>query len=227
MIAGLTVVRNKLARRCKLSVNAVHGTVRLVVPPRVRLADALGWAEQHREWIAEQRERLPRPRPFVAGATVPFGDELLTIDWREERPRRVQRVDGSLVCGGPAEGLSRRIEAWLKREALATLSRETADVAARIGVAVRQVAVGDARGRWGSCSGDGVIRYSWRLILAPAFVRRSTVAHEVAHRVHLDHSPRFHRLAAELEDRDPAESRAWLARNGAALHWIGRAAPEA
>ena len=220
---GLTVVRHPRARGCRLRLDVVSGTVRLTVPPRFPIARALGWAEQHREWIAAQQERLPRPRPFVAGAAVPFAGEMLTIDWQAERPRRVERVGDRLLCGGPAEGLARRVEAWLKRQALALLSVETAEMANRIGVSVRQVAIGDARGRWGSCSRDGAIRYSWRLILAPAFVRRSTVAHEVAHRVHMDHSPRFHRLAAELDDRDPAESRAWLMRNGAALHWIGRA----
>ena len=206
-----------------MRLDLVSGMVRLTVPPRFPIARALGWAEQHRDWITAQQKRLPRPRPFVAGAAIPFAGEMLTIDWQAERPRRVERVGDRLLCGGPVEGLARRVEAWLKRQALILLSVETAELAGRIGVSVRQVAVGDARGRWGSCSRDGAIRYSWRLIMAPAFVRRSTVAHEVAHRVHMDHSPRFHRLAAELDDRDPAESRAWLTRNGAALHWIGRA----
>ena len=222
MIDGLTVVRNARARGVRLRVDAVRGTVRLTIPPRYSLAKAIGWAEQHRGWIAEQQQQLPRARPFVPGATIPFGDELLTVDWREERSRRVERIADRLVCGGPITGVARRIESWLKREALALLSVETAEMAARIGVSISQVAVGDARSRWGSCNRSGVIRYSWRLILAPSYVRRSTVAHEVAHRVHMDHSPRFHRLAAELDDRDPAESRRWLQRNGTSLHWIGR-----
>lgn len=162
------------------------------------------------------------PRPFAPGATVPFGDDVLTIVWDEAGPRRVSRVGDRLCCGGPREGLAARVTAWLRREALRVLSAETAEFAARAGVAVAKVAVGDTRSRWGSCASSGTIRYSWRLILAPAFVRRATVAHEVAHRVHMNHGPGFHRLLAALDERAPCESSAWLRANGAALHWVGR-----
>src|SRR5204863_125476 len=101
-------------------------------------------------------------------------------------------------------------------------SEETAEYAERAGVTVTKVSIGDPRGRWGSCASSGQIRYSWRLLLAPSHVRRSTVAHEVAHRIHMNHSPAFHRVVAELYEGDPERARAWLRRNGAALHWYGR-----
>jgi predicted metal-dependent hydrolase len=87
-----------------------------------------------------------------------------------------------------------------------------------------RVGIGDPVSRWGSCSGSGTIRYSWRLILAPDFVRRATVAHEVAHLVHLDHGPDFHALVTRLLAEDPRPARTWLRRHGAALHRVGRAA---
>ena len=88
---------------------------------------------------------------------------------------------------------------------------------------MRRIGVGDARSRWGSCSTGGDIRYSWRLILAPPEVRRATVAHEVAHRLHMNHGPDFHAAVAHLFGRDPAPERRWLREHGAALHAIGRA----
>ena len=102
------------------------------------------------------------------------------------------------------------------------LASDTAHYAAKAGVSVTKVAIGDARGRWGSCAVDGVIRYSWRLILAPGWVRRATVAHEVAHRVHMNHGPAFHALVAQLYEGDPTPARAWLRAHGAGLHWVGR-----
>lgn len=110
---------------------------------------------------------------------------------------------------------------WLKAHARDLLGRETAEFAAKAGVAVARVGIGDPVSRWGSCSAGGAIRYSWRLILAPDFVRRATVAHEVAHRVHLNHGPAFHALVEELLGADPRPARAWLKREGAALHRIG------
>ncbi|CAN5835018.1 SprT family zinc-dependent metalloprotease [soil metagenome] len=220
--SGVEVVRNARARRAKLSVDPASGRVRLTLPLRAPVKPALLWAEGQQAWIAAQRARLPRPRPLVPGALVPFGDAMLTIEWREDMPRRIERDGDMLLCGGPRDGLSRRIEAWLKREALRILSAETAEFAALAGVDVTRVAVGDPRGRWGSCASSGSIRYSWRLILAPDFVRRATVAHEVAHRVHMNHGPEFQALVNRLDESDPARSRAWLRANGAALHWVGR-----
>ena len=130
--------------------------------------------------------------------------------------------DGALACGGPVDQFPVRIERWLKREALRTLTEDTAHYAAKAGVAVTNVAIGDPKARWGSCSGTGTIRYSWRLLLAPGFVRRATVAHEVAHRVHMHHGPAFHALVADLFEGDPDDARRWLRAEGAALHWYGR-----
>ncbi len=127
-----------------------------------------------------------------------------------------------LTCGGPIEQFPARIERWLKREALRLLTEDTAHYAAKAGVTVAQVAVGDPKARWGSCSSSGTIRYSWRLLLAPGHVRRATVAHEVAHRVHMHHGPAFHALVATLFEGDPDAARRWLRAEGAALHWFGR-----
>ncbi|KQN81203.1 M48 family metallopeptidase [Sphingomonas sp. Leaf62] len=128
-----------------------------------------------------------------------------------------------LTCGGPIEQFPARIERWLKREAHRLLAEDTAHYAAKAGVTVAQVAIGDPKARWGSCSSTGTIRYSWRLLLAPGFVRRATVAHEVAHRVHMHHGPAFHALVADLFEGDPDTARRWLRAEGAALHWFGRA----
>src|SRR3546814_14832740 len=89
-------------------------------------------------------------------------------------------------------------------------------------VTVGRIGGGDPVSRWGICSESGTIRYSWRLVLAPEWVRRATVAHEVAHRDHMDHGPDFHALVERLLEADPTPARLWLRRNGAGLHRIGR-----
>ncbi|WP_137897565.1 SprT family zinc-dependent metalloprotease [Sphingomonas sp. 2SG] len=216
------VVRHPTARRIRLSLDPASGRARLVVPKRAALKPALAWAQGKTEWIAQQRARLPQPRPFVPGMAMTVADQVLTIGWQPGSRRRVE-VDGDILSlSGPLDTLPRRVETWLKRQALDLLTRETADYAAKAGVTVARVAIGDARGRWGSCAHDGAIRYSWRLILAPGWVRRATVAHEVAHRVHMNHAPVFHALVARLYGEDPTPARAWLRDHGAALHWVGR-----
>lgn len=219
---AIDIVRHPRARRPKLSVDPVRGVIRLTIPKRAPLAPALRWADQQAAWIAAQRAAMPSPRPFVPGARVPFGDATLTIDWEPARSQRVVREGDRLILGGPADTVGRRVTSWLKRSALALLSEETTAFAAMAGVSVSQVAIGDPRGRWGSCAASGVIRYSWRLVLAPDLVRRATVAHEVAHRVHMNHGPQFHALVSQMTGGNDVVARRWLRRHGAELHWFGR-----
>lgn len=221
-MSELEIVRHPRARTLRLSLDPVTGRARLTLPRRAALGPALAWAEGKKGWLAAQQARLPEARPFVPGAVLPVADEMLTIAWQAGARRGVRREGNILAVEGPVETLPRRVEAWLRGEALAVLSRETAEFAALAGVAISRVAVGDAKGRWGSCASSGVIRYSWRLLLAPGGVRRATVAHEVAHRVHMNHGPAFHALVAELFGADPTPARAWLRRHGAGLHWFGR-----
>jgi len=134
----------------------------------------------------------------------------------------VRQEPGRLVLGGPLESLEPRLLRWLKQEAKRVLDSETREYAAKANVTVTRVGVGDTLSRWGSCSSSGAIRYSWRLILAPDFVRRATVAHEVAHRVHMNHGPDFHALVARLFEGDAKAARLWLKREGSRLHRFGR-----
>jgi len=219
--APLRLRRDSRARRLRLRVDARHGGLTLTVPAGVSRRRALAWAAGHEDWAREAVGRQGEKVALVPGASVPLFGTPHAIDWAAGRPRRVSSHEGRLVCGGPLEGLEARMLRWLRAEALALLTAETREIARRKGLAVAAVAIGDPRSRWGSCSGTGAIRYSWRLILAPDFVRRATVAHEVAHLVHMNHGPAFHALVAELLGSDPAPARDWLRREGGMLHRIG------
>lgn len=222
MIPGIEVVRNARARRIRLAVDPRDGRVRLTLPPRASLKTGLAWAEQHRDWIATQQARLPESQPLEPGARIPLAGREVEIVWAGGGRRGLVLDGDRLVCSGPREGLERRVERWLRAEAMRVLGEETEEYAARAGVEVTRVSIGDPRGRWGSCASSGAIRYSWRLILAPPAVLEATVAHEVAHRLHMDHSPAFHAAVARLLGRDPAAERAWLRRHGSDLYWLGR-----
>ena len=76
--------------------------------------------------------------------------------------------------------------------------------------------------RWVSCTNTGVLSFSWRLILAPPYVLDYLAAHEVAHLVELNHSPRFWRLVGKLYP-NLERAKAWLDVNGTDLHRYGLA----
>lgn len=212
----------RTAKRLRLRFDEASGTLKLTCPARTSRRAALAWALDQRDWIEAQLARAEPAEPFAPGSIFPVEGRDTRIVWAATAPRRPALVDGELRCGGPEVGLPRRIETFLKREALETMSREVDEFASKAGTKATSVSVGDAGTRWGSCSARGRIRLSWRLILAPAEVRRYVVAHEVAHLVHLNHGPEFKALEARLLGPGVAQAKALLHRLGPRLRRVGR-----
>ncbi len=218
--AELKLVVSPRARVMRLRVDRRSGAVVLTVPRRVSRRQALDWAAGHRAWVEAQLAKIVPAASLGDGAELPLHGEPHLICWDAAASRVPKLEPGRLIVGGPAETLEARILRWLRRHAADILSRETKEFADKARVSVSRVGIGDPVSRWGSCSTSGAIRYSWRLILAPDWVRRATVAHEVAHRVHMNHGPDFHDLVERLLGADPKPARLWLRRHGAALHRI-------
>lgn len=221
----LVVVRRHAAKGMRLSVDPRDATVRLSLSMRAPLKPALGWAAGKRDWIEAQLAKLPAPQPIAPGMRFTLAGEIVVLDWCAAHPRLPRLEAGVLRVGGPIEQMSARVMRFLKRIALDIMTKETHELAAAHGINVTKVGIGDPKSRWGSCASSGDIRYSWRLILTPTHVRRATIAHEVAHRVHMNHSREFHALVATLNGADPRPASRWLRANGSLLHWFGRGAP--
>lgn len=219
---AIIVRRSARARLLRLRIDPRKRAVILTVPGRMPERKALEWARGHSDWIEKTLAGIPPAAAIAHGSIVPLYGVPHRLEWSEDRPRTARVEEDRIVIGGPAETIEARLLRWLAQHARGVLERETREFAAKAGVGVVRIGIGDPTSRWGSCSESGTIRYSWRLILAPDWVRRATVAHEVAHRVHMNHGPDFHALVAELLEDDPAPARLWLRRNGAALHRFGR-----
>ena len=213
-------IRN--ARRMRLRLDEARGILKLTCPARASRRSAIRWALEQREWIDAQLAHQAEHEPFVHGATIPLEgrDVLLIAAPAEPRAARLDR--DRLIVGGPEAGFARRVEAHLRARALKVMSDEITEFAERAGVQAKAVGIGDAATRWGSCSSQGRIRLSWRLILATPAVRRFVVAHEVAHLRHLDHGPAFRALEAELAGPGLALAKAALKREGPRLRRLGR-----
>lgn len=220
----VNVRRHRQARRYTLRIHAVSREVVLTMPPRGSAKHARDFAERHGAWIASRLRRLPGAEPFVHGAVLPLRGRLHRIEHRPgERGAVWVETQGSenLLCvAGEAPHVSRRVHDYLKREAKRDLEVASRRAAQSLGITFRRVSVRDQRSRWGSCSSNGVLSFSWRLILAPPFVLDYLAAHEVAHLVEMNHSRRFWRLVAGINP-DPGSAKAWLDAHGADLHRYG------
>lgn len=218
----LVVRRHPRARTMRLAIDARDGALRLTLPPRVSIATGLRWAEEQRPWIERARAALPPAAPLVAGGMLPIDGIDRHIRWDPAHGRMPVLSEQAVTLGGPEAAVAPRLLRWLKTEAQRLLEGESRSVAAAHGIVIGRVSLGDPQGRWASCSSSGDLRYSWRLVMAPASVRSAVVAHEIAHRLHMNHSPAFHAALARLLGHEPAAELRWLREHGARLQRIGR-----
>ena len=91
------------------------------------------------------------------------------------------------------------LRGWLAAQAAKTYPGRVALLAQKTGVAPSALHLTDAVSFWGQCDSRGVIKLSWRLMLFDEAVSDYVIAHELAHLVHMDHSPRFWALVARVD----------------------------
>jgi predicted metal-dependent hydrolase len=226
-IVLVRIRRHRQARRYTLRIDAASRQVVLTMPPRGSLREAREFAQKHGAWIAARLKRLPQATPFAHGVVVPFRGIPHRVEHRHGARGTVwiEAADSGeqLLCvAGEAPHVNRRVGDFLKRAAHRDLDAASRRYAEELGVAVKRIAVRDQSSRWGSCSNTGVLSFSWRLILAPAFVLDYLAAHETAHLVELNHSPRFWRLLKRINP-DCDRAKAWLDAHGTDLHRYGAA----
>jgi predicted metal-dependent hydrolase len=209
--------RSAQARRFSLRVSRQTGAVTLTLPLRARESEALTFLRAQEDWLREALVQVAPETPLIFGALIPVEGQPLILS---PGSGRAIRAEGGLlwVPGDPAR-LSARLQAWLKVLARDRLVQAVDRHAAVLGKNVRDITLRDTRSRWGSCTSEGRLMFSWRLIMAPPAVLDYVAAHEVAHLIEMNHSNRFWAVVDQLYP-DWQVQRAWLRSEGSALQGL-------
>lgn len=218
----VAVKRMAKARRFTLRISAATRVVTLTMPLRSDFELAADFAQRHGAWIAARLTKFDDDVPIAPGSEIPFRGVHHKIIHREQMRGMVwiehtQDSLSALVVAGAYDHAARRIRDFLKKEARIALDQAVERYTKILGIPARRIALKDTKSRWGSCSADGRLNFSWRLILAPPEILDYLAAHEVAHLKELNHSSRFWSIVASLYP-DYQKAEAWLKRHGMALH---------
>lgn len=209
-------VRRARARRYILRWTA-HGHAHVTIPRGGSFKQGLEFAEKHAGWLAGQAQKF-------------------STDWADGTPVHWQGEPVSLRIAAPTAGsatglaefgpyriplrtghpVRAQVEAYLREIASQELPPLVFEAAARHGLRVQRVRVGNQRTRWGSCSRAGSISLNWRLGQTPPLVRDYIIIHELMHLREMNHSKRFW---AQVAAAFPAyrEAEAWLRRHGRSI----------
>ena len=211
----LILRRSAQARRISLRISQLDGRVTLTMPKRLKEAEGLAFAREKESWIRKHLEARGADVAIGIGAQFPLGGKMVRVEVGQGR--RIQLGTETVRVPGREDRVPARLAAHLKELARDRLSGACDDYAAILGKPYTKLTLRDTRSRWGSCTADGGLMFSWRLILNPPEVLDYVAAHEVAHLAQMNHSPAFwaevERIYGPYKD-----ARAWLRTHGSDLH---------
>lgn len=207
--------RSARAKRYSLRVSSLDGSVRLTMPQYGREKAALDFVREKSDWLQSAMARQPQPHVVGYQSELPVEGQLYTI--RPARIRTPRLEGGDLLIGGNEATLGKRLAGFLKARARERLAHASRHYAEKLGRDFAKITLRDTRSRWGSCTHDGNLMYSWRLILAPPEVLDYVAAHEVAHLIEMNHSPAFWANVAAIMPGYKTQ-RSWLRTHGSSLH---------
>lgn len=219
----LRIVENARARRLTLRIQPGGAGIRVTVPPGLSGREVERFLKRHEGWLEDRLKSLPEQPLVRPGIKIPIRGvpHLIVHEPGRRGTVEVSAIDGQPVLRvhGDRRHLPRRIADFLKREARGEIEPLVARHTSRIGRKAKTVRYRDTSSRWGSCTSDGTLSFSWRIMMAPRPVIDYLVAHEVAHLKEMNHGPGFWKLCNKLCP-DTERCKAWLKRNGTALQAI-------
>ncbi|MEM7471791.1 MAG: SprT family zinc-dependent metalloprotease [Pseudomonadota bacterium] len=211
----VNVKRSARARRISLRISGVDGRVSLTLPRFAKASDARSFLGEKETWIRKHLEKQPASAPIAPGISLPVeGQDRKLV---ETATKTVKLHPHWIELPRGADRAAVRLRAFLKLLARDRLAEASTRYAAELGRDFGKITLRDTRSRWGSCTSEGNLMYSWRLILAPSEVLDYVAAHECCHLVEMNHSQAFWNQVGTLIP-DYAAPRSWLRKNGGSLH---------
>ena len=179
---------------------------------------AIKFIESKRKWIERIFENAPHKEKITPGITIEvLGRKVQFIHDETRRGNCYMDIDRTILCiGGGADMFERRVRDCIKNELLDEIKKIIKTTPREYWP--NRITLRDTTSRWGSCSSNGNISFSWRLAFVPYAVMRYVVMHELSHRRYMDHSKDFWANVSKLYGFGVERAKRWLTQNGQSVH---------
>jgi hypothetical protein len=179
----------------------------MTLPEATHASTAMRFLEEHSDWLLHALGKARTTQTSVIGhfakfPSLTYDDKWLSVEilTAGRCSYTVRDAEDVIVLvhteAHPEESLMRA----LRRVAQDGLEKAVHRIAKKVGVKIGAVSIRNQSTRWGSCSSSGALSLNWRLILLPPAMHDHVILHELAHRIHMNHSERFW---SQLEAWDP------------------------
>lgn len=211
-------------RRRSIAIKVRDGEVLVQAPQRMPERQVYAFVQAKQAWIErhlrEQRAVLHQlnKRAWQSGERLRWLGEPLHLVVQQASRKSCERIGQNLVAtvtprSNPAKEPRELVRKWYQQQA-----QQWLDDFFRVWPGTHELQpqswdVGNFSSKWGHCNRRGELKFSWKLWLAPEWVIRNVVIHELCHLREFNHSARFWQLVAGYSD-DYQQAEKWLRQHG-------------
>lgn len=178
----------------------------------------LKFLESKRKWIEKIFNNAPKKEHLKPGDSIEFLNHTVSLihNPKFKSDNYLDNEQTILCIGGGVDMFERRVRDFIKSEFLKSVKQIIKTTPREYWP--NRISLRDTTSRWGSCSSNKNISFSWRLAFAPYEIMRYVIMHELAHTKHMDHSPEFWATVTQLYGFGVEKAKRWLSHNGGNLH---------
>jgi len=182
--------------------------------------------QKRAHWIIERQEQIKKNRnsnsikQFVSGESFPYLGKyyrLKVMKSTTDSEEKCRLVSGRFLVeiNGKSDILSNKsavkkvLLGWYLDHAEEKIKDRISRLACLIGKWPVSIKIKNQEKRWGSCSRGGIIRFNWKIVMAPISVMDYVIVHELCHLIHPHHSPQFWQKVRSIIP-DYKKRREWL-----------------
>ena len=199
------LLKRSLRRKKTVGIKVTLAGVEVTAPTRTAIREIEEILRKRKGWILEKMGAASQsspPRRLETGESLPLmGRDLLLIIEESTVGHPSATSDGKTLSVRVPSGISddergeqakAALVHWYRVELQTYLLKSVPRWLPSFGrTEMPRVLVREQRSRWGSCSSDGTLRFSWRLAMLEPDLIDSVVVHELAHLQVMNHSPAF------------------------------------
>ena len=213
------IVRSK--RKTLALIVKPDGSLIVRAPLRTPERSIKEFIEDHAEWIQKKQAEMlatpaPAPRLYSPGEIFMYLGCAYPLEIVKGQKQPLLLKGGFKLAESSKSNAALTFERWYRAQAKQILEQRVSLYARQYDLQYKKISITSARTRWGSCSANGSLNFSWRLILTPMEVVDYVVVHELAHTVFHNHSRRFWKRVEKMMP-EYKERRTWLRKNGQQL----------
>ena len=197
------------------------GSLIVRAPLRASEKSIREFVESNAKWIEKKRvEALaflpPTPKQYIPGEMFMYLGNAYPLEIVKGQRKPLLFEETFKLAEAAQDNARLAFERWYRQQAKQILNERVNLYASQYDFQYKRIGITSARTRWGSCSTNGSLNFSWRLILAPMAAIDYVVVHELVHTVFHNHSRRFWKRVEKIVP-DYKERRKWLRKDGQQL----------